>query len=257
VLELTDANGGTGAAELMKGVDAALQPLLASGRYTKSGDLTVRAGHGSRRRRPCAALASWDQCVLVTDDSLSTAVVADLKAAGVPARHVAVAGQGATTQSLVDILEGYQCMAAYEPVSAEAQAAAAVALYLRAGRPVPRGLINATTTGVGAATLPRSCSPRSRDGPQHRRDGCRRRRLGRPALQRLAGSHLQKGRHHSLRGIDHPLQGCHARWHRRSERARPDRRAPRSSCYSPVADQESTLTAASRTSAVAIWCRPC
>jgi len=44
-------------------------------------------------------------------------------------------------------------MAAYEPVSAEAQAAAAVALYLRAGRPVPRGLINATTTGVGAATL--------------------------------------------------------------------------------------------------------
>jgi D-xylose transport system substrate-binding protein len=155
VLELTDANGGTGAAELMKGVDAALQPLLASGRYTKSGDLTVPSGD-TAAAAVARALHSHPgiNAVLVTDDSLSTAVVADLKAAGVPARHVAVAGQGATTQSLVDILEGYQCMAAYEPVSAEAQAAAAVALYLRAGRPVPRGLINATTTGVGSSHAP-------------------------------------------------------------------------------------------------------
>jgi D-xylose transport system substrate-binding protein len=46
---------------------------------------------------------------------------------------------------LQNILTGYQCGTVYKPFHAEAQAAAALALYLRAGVTPPSTLVNATT----------------------------------------------------------------------------------------------------------------
>ena len=46
---------------------------------------------------------------------------------------------------LQNILKGYQCGTVYKPLYAEAQAAAALALYLRAGETPPSSLVNATT----------------------------------------------------------------------------------------------------------------
>ena len=46
---------------------------------------------------------------------------------------------------LQNILKGYQCGTVYKPIYLEAQAAAALALYLRAGVTPPSSLVNATT----------------------------------------------------------------------------------------------------------------
>ena len=44
------------------------------------------------------------------------------------------------------VLQGYQCGSVYKPVYIEAQAAVALATYLRAGQTPPAGLVNGTTT---------------------------------------------------------------------------------------------------------------
>ena len=44
------------------------------------------------------------------------------------------------------ILQGYQCGSVYKPIYLEAQAAVALATYLRAGQTPPAALVNGTTT---------------------------------------------------------------------------------------------------------------
>ena len=44
------------------------------------------------------------------------------------------------------VLQGWQCGSVYKPIYMEAQAAVAVATYLRAGQQPPAALINGTTT---------------------------------------------------------------------------------------------------------------
>jgi len=56
-----------------------------------------------------------------------------------------VTGQDATLVGLQNIISGYQCGTVYKPVFLEAQAAAALAMYLRAGVTPPKTLINGTT----------------------------------------------------------------------------------------------------------------
>ena len=46
---------------------------------------------------------------------------------------------------LQNVLSGYQCGTAYKPIYLEAQAAAALALYLRAGEKPPADLVNGST----------------------------------------------------------------------------------------------------------------
>ena len=80
------------------------------------------------------------------NDGLANAVIGDLKAAGVPAKKVPTTGQDATLQGMESVLQGYQCGSVYKPIYLEAQAAAALATYLRAGQTPPASLINGTTT---------------------------------------------------------------------------------------------------------------
>ncbi|HEY6568797.1 MAG TPA: substrate-binding domain-containing protein [Candidatus Limnocylindrales bacterium] len=79
------------------------------------------------------------------NDGLAGAVIGVLKAAGVPAKKVPTTGQDATLQGMEFVLQGYQCGSVYKPIYLEAQAAAALATYLRAGQTPPAGLINGTT----------------------------------------------------------------------------------------------------------------
>ena len=58
--------------------------------------------------------------------------------------------QDATLVGLQNILSGYQCGTAYKPIYQEAQAAAALALYLRASQTPPVSLVNGTTTDPGS-----------------------------------------------------------------------------------------------------------
>jgi len=90
------------------------------------------------------------------NDGLAGAVISVLKAAGVPAKKVPTTGQDATLQGMEYVLQGYQCGSVYKPIYLEAQAAVALATYLRAGQTPPAALINGTTTDPAnsAATQP-------------------------------------------------------------------------------------------------------
>jgi len=82
---------------------------------------------------------------VAANDGLGNAVISVLKTKGVPAKKVPVTGQDATAQGMQNVLAGYQCGSVYKPIYLEAQAAAALALYLRAGQSPPSSLVNATT----------------------------------------------------------------------------------------------------------------
>jgi D-xylose transport system substrate-binding protein len=64
----------------------------------------------------------------------------------VKAKTFPVTGQDATLVGLQNILSGYQCGTVYKPIYLEAQAAAALAIFLRAGVSPPKGLVNGSTT---------------------------------------------------------------------------------------------------------------
>lgn len=86
------------------------------------------------------------------NDGLAGAVITKLKAAGVPAKKVPTVGQDATLQGMEYVLQGWQCGSVYKPIYLEAQAAVALATYLRAGQTPPSGLVNGTTTDPANAS---------------------------------------------------------------------------------------------------------
>jgi D-xylose transport system substrate-binding protein len=79
------------------------------------------------------------------NDTTANAVISVLLKNKTPANTFPVTGQDAATDGLQNILLGYQCGTVYKPYFAEAQAAAALALYLRAGKTPPSSLVNSTT----------------------------------------------------------------------------------------------------------------
>jgi D-xylose transport system substrate-binding protein len=79
------------------------------------------------------------------NDGLAGVVITALKAAGVPAKKIPTTGQDATLAGMEATLQGFQCGSVYKPDYIEAQAAVALATYLRAGQPAPAGLVNGTT----------------------------------------------------------------------------------------------------------------
>jgi D-xylose transport system substrate-binding protein len=87
------------------------------------------------------------------NDGLAGAVITVLKGAGVPAKKIPTTGQDATLQGMEYVLQGFQCGSVYKPIYLEAQAAVALATYLRAGQTPPASLLNGTTTDpTNAAT---------------------------------------------------------------------------------------------------------
>jgi D-xylose transport system substrate-binding protein len=87
------------------------------------------------------------------NDGLAKAVITVLKGAGVPAKKIPTTGQDATLAGMEYVLQGFQCGSVYKPIYLEAQAAVALATYLRAGQTPPAALLNGTTTDpTNAAT---------------------------------------------------------------------------------------------------------
>ena len=80
------------------------------------------------------------------NDGLANVVITDLKNAGVGAKKVPTTGQDATLQGMEWVLQGYQCGSVYKPIYKEAQAAVALATYLRASQTPPASLVNSTTS---------------------------------------------------------------------------------------------------------------
>ena len=130
-----------------QGYHSVLDPKFKDGSYTKVGE---PAGTWD----PSTAATTFQQqrtahpninATVTPNDDNANAVIAALQSAGVKANTFPTTGQDASLPGLQNILKGYQCGTVYKPIYLEAQAAAALALYLRAGETPPETLVNAET----------------------------------------------------------------------------------------------------------------
>ena len=131
-----------------QGYNGVLKPKFDDGSYTKVG-----APPGTWD--PPTAATTFEQqytahpnmnAVVAPNDANANAIISVLLKNKIPANTFPVTGQDAATEGLQNILKGYQCGTVYKPYFAEAQAAAALALFLRAGKTPPSTLVNDTTT---------------------------------------------------------------------------------------------------------------
>jgi D-xylose transport system substrate-binding protein len=83
--------------------------------------------------------------VVTPNDNVANAVISVLLKNKTPANTFPTTGQDASPDGLQNILKGYQCGTVYKAPFAEPQAAAALAIMLRAGVTPPDSLVNATT----------------------------------------------------------------------------------------------------------------
>jgi D-xylose transport system substrate-binding protein len=129
------------------GYDAVLKPLFASGKWT---DVSNPPGTWT----PDVALSEFQQtytahkninAALIPNDENGAPIIHYLQGQGIKAKTFPTTGQDATLTGLDNILSGYQCGTVYKPIYEEAQAAAALALFLRDNVTPPASLVNGTT----------------------------------------------------------------------------------------------------------------
>ena len=114
----------------------------------------VKVGEPAGTWTPSVAATTFEQqftahpninSTITPNDDNANAVIAVLKKNKIPAKTFPTTGQDASLPGLQNVLSGYQCGTVYKPIYLEAQAAAALALFLRAGLTPPATLANATT----------------------------------------------------------------------------------------------------------------
>lgn len=88
--------------------------------------------------------------VVTPNDENAAPIIAYLQSQGLKPKTIPFTGQDATLTGFQNIISGYQCGTVYKPIWIEAQAAAALAIYLRAGVTPPSGLVNGTTNDATA-----------------------------------------------------------------------------------------------------------
>jgi D-xylose transport system substrate-binding protein len=143
---LTDNN----ATLFADGYDAVLKPYFANGTYV---DVANPAGTWD----PPTALTEFQaaytahpniNAVLMPNDENGAPIIHYLQTRGVPPMTFPVTGQDATLTGLQNVISGYQCGTVYKPIYLEAQAAVALAMYLRAGITPPTSLVNGSVTDI-------------------------------------------------------------------------------------------------------------
>jgi D-xylose transport system substrate-binding protein len=88
--------------------------------------------------------------VLTPNDENAAPIIANLQSQGVTPKSFPFTGQDATLTGFQNIISGYQCGTVYKPIWLEAQAAAALAIYLRGGVTPPTGIVNGSTPDTSA-----------------------------------------------------------------------------------------------------------
>jgi D-xylose transport system substrate-binding protein len=124
--------------------DQVLKPLFSSGQW-------VDVGHPAGTWDPPTALTEFQAAftahknmnsALIPNDANAAPIITYLKTHGVKPKTFPTTGQDASLTGLQNVLAGYQCGTVYKPIYAEAQAAAALAVYARAGKTPPASLAN-------------------------------------------------------------------------------------------------------------------
>ena len=130
-----------------QGYNGVLAPHFADKSY-------VKVGEPAGTWDPPTAATTFEQqftahkninAVVTPNDDNANAVISVLQKDKIPPKTFPTTGQDASPSGLQNILKGYQCGTVYKPIYEEAQAAAALALYLRAGLKPPSTLVNSET----------------------------------------------------------------------------------------------------------------
>jgi D-xylose transport system substrate-binding protein len=130
-----------------QGYDAVLKPHFSSGLWK---DVSNPAGTWD----PPTALSEFQQqftahsninAALIPNDENAAPIIHYLQNKGIKPKTFPTTGQDATLTGLQNILAGFQCGTVYKPIFLEAQAAAALAMYVRAGVTAPPSLLNGKT----------------------------------------------------------------------------------------------------------------
>jgi ABC-type xylose transport system, periplasmic component len=154
ILILDGAATDNNATLFAQGYNSVLKPHFDSGEY-------VKVGEPAGSWEPSQVLTTFTQqytahpninATVVANDANGNAVISQLKTLQITPKTFPVTGQDAQLTGVQNILAGYQCMTVYKPIYLEAQAAVALALYLRAGQTPPAGLVNGTTKDTTAKT---------------------------------------------------------------------------------------------------------
>jgi D-xylose transport system substrate-binding protein len=141
-----------------QGYDAVLAPKFSSGGWK---DVSNPAGTWD----PPTALSEFQQqytahpninAALIPNDENGAPIIHYLTNKGIKPKTFPTTGQDATLTGLQNILTGYQCGTVYKPIYLEAQAAAALALYTRAGVAAPASLANGSTQDTTAKVAVKS-----------------------------------------------------------------------------------------------------
>jgi D-xylose transport system substrate-binding protein len=141
------------------GYDAVLAPYFHSGAWK---DVANPAGTWT----PDVALTEFEaaytahpniNAVLMPNDENGAPIISYLQRRHIKPDTFPVTGQDATLTGIQNIISGYQCGTVYKPIYLEAQAAVALAMYLRAGITPPSTLVNGTVkdidTGVNVPSI--------------------------------------------------------------------------------------------------------
>jgi D-xylose transport system substrate-binding protein len=130
-----------------QGYNGLLKPYFDDGTYTKVGE---PAGTWD----PDKAATIFQQqytahpeinAAISANDDKANAIISILKSNNIGEETFPITGQDASPPGLANILTGFQCGTVYKPYWLEAQAAAALALYLRAGVTPPTTLVTDKT----------------------------------------------------------------------------------------------------------------
>jgi D-xylose transport system substrate-binding protein len=133
-----------------QGYDAVMAPYFSSKKWV---DVANPAGTWT----PDVALSEFEaaytahpniNAVLMPNDENGAPIIHYLQTRGIKANTFPVTGQDATLTGLQNVISGYQCGTVYKPIYLEAQAAVALAMYLRAGLTPPSALVNGTAKDV-------------------------------------------------------------------------------------------------------------
>ena len=138
------------------GYDAVMAPYFANGSWK---DVANPAGTWT----PTVALTEFQAAYtthtnanaeLMPNDENGAPIIHYLQTRGIRPMTFPVTGQDATLTGLQNVISGYQCGTVYKPIYLEAQAAVALAMYLRAGVTPPAALVNGTTKDIDESNKP-------------------------------------------------------------------------------------------------------
>ena len=147
VIVMAGAATDNNATLFSQGYNAVLNPLFASHKWAKE---AAPAGTWT----PSVALTEFQQAytahhtsnaLLSPNDENAAPIISYLQTQHVKPGTFPITGQDATLTGLQNMIRNYQCGTVYKPIFLEAQGAAALALFLRAGKVPPAGLSNGTT----------------------------------------------------------------------------------------------------------------